>query len=212
MNFYLKLKSIPENPSYDLVSCPAPSDLFQRSKTVPPFGTRILPHIVEADIDPNSMDSQYERTPPPWEQNSIMFDTSLSCFKKDQTSETVFQKENQQLRAQYNSYFEAYTYGSKCEQKVAAAAFYPEDPDNPGIICLRDCSSVFNAELEGIPLALKKFLNLSKSTQNFVIYTDSFPAVESLRGKHFQNKNVKRFYNLLKKLPPQVQVVVARIP
>ena len=112
MNFYLKLKSIPENPCYDLVSSPPPSGLFQRSNTVTAFGTRILPHIVEADIDPTSIDSQYERTPPPWEQNNIMFDTSLSCFKKDHTSETVFQKAYQQLRERYNSYFEAYTDGS----------------------------------------------------------------------------------------------------
>ena len=65
MNFYLKLKSLPENPGYDLVSSPPPSDLFQRSKTVPLLGTRILPHIVEVDIDPTSIDSQYERTSSP---------------------------------------------------------------------------------------------------------------------------------------------------
>ena len=93
-------------------------------------------------FDPTSIDSQYERTPPPWEQNNIMFATSLSCFKKEQTSETVFRKEYQQLRERYNSYFEDYTDGSNCEQKVVAAAFYAEVPDEPGIR-LRDGSSVF---------------------------------------------------------------------
>ena len=138
---------MPENPCYDLVSSPPPCDLFQRSKTVPPFGTRVLPHIVEADIDPTSIDSEYERSPPPWEQHNIMFDTSLSCFKKDQTSGTVLRKEYQQQRERYNSYFEAYTDGSKCEQKVAAAACYPEDPDDPGTTRLRDGSSVFFKEM-----------------------------------------------------------------
>ena len=145
MNTYIKLKSIPENPCHDLVSNPPLSDLIQRSKSVPPFGTHILPHFAESDIDLTSIDSQYERTPPPWEHHNIIFDTSLSCFKKDQTSETVFRKEYQQLRERYNSYFEAYTDGSKCEQKVAAAAFYPEDPHDPGTMRLRDGSSVFNA-------------------------------------------------------------------
>ena len=83
-----------------------------------------------------------------------MFDTSLSCFKEDQTSETVFWKEYQQLRERYNSYFKAYTDGSKCEQKVAAATFYPKDPNNSVAVRLGDGSSVFNAELEGILLAL----------------------------------------------------------
>ena len=136
----------------------------------------------------------------------------VSCFKKDQTSETVFRKEYQQLRERYNSYFEAYTDGSKCEQKVAAAAFYHEDPDDPRTTRLRGGSSVFNAELEGLHLALKKFLTLYKSRKNFIVYTDSFYAVESLRGKSYRAKNIKRFYNLLKKLPPQVQVVMAWIP
>ena len=127
-------------------------------------------------------------------------------------SETVFRKEYQQLRERYNSHFEAYTDGSKCEQKVAAAAFYPEDPDDPGTTRLRDGSSVFNAELEDLHLTLKKFVTMYKSRKNFIVYTDSFSAVESLRGKSFRTKNVKRFYNLLKKLPPQVQVVIAWIP
>ena len=100
----------------------------------------------------------------------------------------------------------------KCEQKMAAAAFYPVDPDEPRTTRLRDGSSVFNAELEGLHLALKKFLTLYKSRKNFIVYTDSFSAVESLRGKSYRAKNVKRVYNLLKKLPPQVQVVMAWIP
>ena len=140
-----------------------------------------------------------------------MFDISLSCFKKEQTSETVLKKEFQQLRERYNSYFEAYTDGSKSEQKVAAAAFFTKDPDNPKTTRLRDGSSVFNAELEGILLALKKFLTLSQP-KNFIIYTDSLSAVEGLRNKTFKTKNVKRFYNLLKKISPQTQLVIAWVP
>ena len=142
------------------------------------------------------------------EHSNIMFDTSLSCFKKEQTSKTVLRKEFQQLRERYNSYFEAYTDGSKSEHKVEAAAFFTKDPDNPKITRLRDGSSVFNAELEGILLSLQNFLALSQP-KNFIIYTDSLSAVESLRCKTFKTKNVKRFYNLLKKIPPQTQMVIA---
>ena len=76
---------------------------------------------------------------------------------------------------------------------------------------MRDSSSVFNVELEGILVSLKKFFNLPQS-KNFIIYTDSLSAVESLRCKTFKTKNVKRFYNLLKKIPPQTQMVIAWIP
>ena len=104
----------------------------------------------------------------------------------------------------------SYTDGSKSEHKVAAAAFFTKDPDNPKITRLRDGSSVFNAELEGILLSLKKILTLPQ-LKNFIIYTDSLSAVESLRRKTFKTKNVKRFYNL-KKIPPQAQMVIAWIP
>ena len=74
-----------------------------------------------------------------------------------------------------------------------------------------DGSSVFNAELEGILLTIKKFLTLPQY-KRFIIYTDSLSAVESLRNKTFKTKNVKRFYNLLKKIPPQTQLVIAWVP
>ena len=60
-------------------------------------------------------------------------------------------------------------------------------------------------------LALKNFLTQPQS-KNFIIYTDSLSAVESLRKKTFKTKNVKRFYNLLKKIPPQTQLVIAWVP
>ncbi|GFS25576.1 hypothetical protein ElyMa_007030400, partial [Elysia marginata] len=60
----------------------------------------------------------------------ITFDLSLTAFKKEDTSETVFRQEFAQLREKYAAYKEAFTDGSKSE-KVAAASFYPKDPDEP---------------------------------------------------------------------------------
>ena len=108
--------------------------------------------------------------------------------------------------------FETHIDGSKYEQKVAAVTFYPEDSDNPGAIPLRDGSSVFNAELEGILLALNKFSTMTKTYKKFIIYTDSFSVVESLQGKTFRIKNSKCFYNILKTLPPQIKIIIAWIP
>ena len=65
MNYFLKLKSLPDNPCHNVINNPPPSELFEKTKTIPPFGTRTLPHIEEANIEPDLIDSQYERTPPP---------------------------------------------------------------------------------------------------------------------------------------------------
>ena len=59
MTYFLKLKSLPDNPCHNVINNPPPSELFERTKTTPPFGTRTLPHIEEANIEPNSIDSQY---------------------------------------------------------------------------------------------------------------------------------------------------------
>ena len=61
MTYFLKLKSLPDNPCHNVINNPPPSELFERTKTIAPFGTRTLPHIEEANIEPNSIDSQYER-------------------------------------------------------------------------------------------------------------------------------------------------------
>ena len=200
LNYFLKLKSLPENPCHHVINNPPPSELFERTKTIPPFGTRTLPHIEEANIEPNSIDSQYERTPPPWEHSNIMFDTSLSCFKKEQTSETVLRKEFQQLRERYNSYFEAYTDGSKSEHKVAAAAFFTKDLDNPKTTRLRDGSSVFNAELEGVLLALKKFLTLSQP-KNLLFIQTAYPQWKACGTRLLKLKMWNAFTTFLKRYP-----------
>ncbi|GFS17702.1 RNA-directed DNA polymerase from mobile element jockey [Elysia marginata] len=118
MNYYLKIKSLPNNPCYNTISNAPSSELFDRSNTVPPFGTRTLPDILNADIDPRKIDDRYEKMPAPWEEHNITFDLSLTSFKKQDTSETVFRQEFAQLREKYAAYKEALTDGSKSE-KVA---------------------------------------------------------------------------------------------
>ena len=65
------------------------------------------------------------------------------------------------MREKYSSHFEAFTDGSKCEYKAAAAAFYTQMPNDCGAVRLRDGSSVFSAEMEGLQLALQKFKGLT---------------------------------------------------
>ncbi|GFS08185.1 RNA-directed DNA polymerase from transposon X-element [Elysia marginata] len=208
MNYYLKIKSLPNNPCYNTISNAPPSEPFERSNTVPPFGTRTLPDILNADIDPR-IDDRYEKIPAPWEEHNITFDLSLTAFKKEDTSETVFRQEFAHLREKYAAYKEAFTDESKSE-KVAAASFYPKDPDEPDQTRLNDDSTVFNAELEGISLALKF---KRKRFLRSVIYTDSLSAaIQALQGKIFKNKNVSRIYNLLAKMTLRTKVVLVWIP
>ncbi|GFR91777.1 RNA-directed DNA polymerase from mobile element jockey [Elysia marginata] len=209
MNYYLKIKSLPNNLCYNTISNAPSRELFNRSNTVPPFGTRTLPYILNADIDPKRIDDRYEKIPAPWEEHNIAFDLSLTSFKKEDTSEMVFRQEFAQLREKYAANNEAFTDGSK-DEKVAAASFCPKDPDEPEQARLNDDSTVFNAKLEGISLALKYFKR--KRILRSVIYTDSLSAIQALQGKIFKNKNVAHIYNLLAKMAPRTKVVLVWIP
>ncbi|GFS20699.1 RNA-directed DNA polymerase from transposon X-element [Elysia marginata] len=120
----------------------------------------------------------------------------------------VFRQEFAQLREKYAAYNEAFTDGSKRE-KVTAASFYPKDPDKPEQTRLNGDSTVLNAELEGILLALKYFKR--KRILRSVINTDNLSAIR-VQGKIFKNKNVAHIYNLFAKRGPRTKVVLVWIP
>ena len=194
MNYFLKITSLPENPCFDAITKTAPSELFEKSKTDLPFETRILPHNLEAEILSTLIDNQCERTPPPWEQNNIMFDTSLSCFTKDRTSKTVFRKEYQQL-------CEHTVHTSKPTQMVQSVNRKWQQLHFT--LETLKISELFGYETAPLFLvytpSFNKFSTLTETNKKFIIYTGSFSAFESMRGKTAQSKNIKRFYNLLKK-------------
>ena len=100
----------------------------------------------------------------------------------------------------------------KAFKTVTAATCYPKDPENSGAILLRDGSSVFNAELEGILLALEKCSTFTNINKEVIIYTDRLPAVENpARKKNYRSKKYQAFLQPPKKLPPQIKIILARI-
>ncbi|GFO15010.1 RNA-directed DNA polymerase from mobile element jockey [Plakobranchus ocellatus] len=91
---------------------------------------------------------------------------------------------------------------SKLDEKVAAAAYFPEHPDCSKATRLRDGASVFSAELEEIALALTEIKKLTKYHKNFVIYSDSLSALQAIQSKNFKVIDIRRLYSLIRKFPP----------
>ncbi|GFO07264.1 neurogenic locus notch homolog protein 1-like [Plakobranchus ocellatus] len=107
--------------------------------------------------------------------HDIVFEAPLSDFSADSKSEPDFI---------------ANTYGSKLEEKVAAAAYFSEHPDRSKATRLRDGASVFSAELEGIALArirgnenvdklAKAALNRATCSGKFIYWSDLKPKVNA---------------------------------
>ncbi|GFO12732.1 RNA-directed DNA polymerase from mobile element jockey [Plakobranchus ocellatus] len=84
-------------------------------------------------------------------------DVSLAKQKKEDNSEMAYRKEFFRIREKFSNHYAVFTDGSKLEEKVAAAAYFPEHPDRSKATRLTDRASVFSAELEGIALALTEF-------------------------------------------------------
>ncbi|GFN80517.1 RNA-directed DNA polymerase from mobile element jockey [Plakobranchus ocellatus] len=169
-------------------------------------------YIKNAKINQNTIDNLHVQCPPPWEQHKINVDISLIEQKKENTSEIVRRKEFFRIKEKFSNHCAVFTDGSKLEEKVAAAAYFPKHPDRSKATRLRDGASVFSTELEGIALALTEIKKISKYHKNFVIYSDSLSALQAIQSKNFKVIDIRRLYNLIRKFPPYVHISFVCIP
>ncbi|GFO00703.1 ribonuclease h [Plakobranchus ocellatus] len=84
--------------------------------------------------------------------------------------------------------YAVYTDGSKLEEKVVAAAYFPERPGCSKAIRLQEGSIVFSAELKGIALALTEKKTTIKCHKNVVTYIDSLSALQPIQSKKLGEK------------------------
>ncbi|GFO15145.1 Gag-Pol polyprotein [Plakobranchus ocellatus] len=103
-----------------------------------------------AKINLNTIDNLHVQCPPPWEEHTVNIDISPTKQKKEDTSEVAYQKGIFRIKEKFSNHYADFTDGSKLEEKVAAAAYFPERPDCSKATRLREGASVFSADLEGI--------------------------------------------------------------
>ncbi|GFO26432.1 Pol-like protein [Plakobranchus ocellatus] len=211
-NYVLKLKSLPRNPCHDVVFETPLSDSSTVTKSEPNLVANTFEHFKNANISLNIIVKLHVQCTPPWEEHNINVDISLTKQNKENTSEVAYQKEFFRIKEKFSNHYAVFTDGSKLEEKVAAAAYFPEHPDRSKATRLRDGTSVFSAELEGIALALTEIRKLSKYHKNVVIYSDSLSALRAIQSKNFKVIEIRRLYNLIRKFPPYVHISFVWIP
>ena len=181
MNYYLKLRSLPRNPAYDNVFRAPPSEIFETSKTTPPFGIRVLPHILKAKINQEDIEANNLPDPPPWKELKSKFDFSLTKFPKEQTNPLIYKQEYLNLTEKYSDSIHLFTDGSKEDERVSAAVHCPRHPGFSASARLKDNTSVCGAELHAILLALNAIKNIPQR-ESFVIWSDSLSALQTING------------------------------
>ncbi|GFO18975.1 ribonuclease hi [Plakobranchus ocellatus] len=186
-NYVLKLKSLPRNLCHDVVFETPLSDFSAVTKSEPNLVANTFEHFKNANISLNIIDNLHVQWPPPWEEHNITVDISLTKQNIENTSEVAYQKEFFRIKEKFSNHYAIFTDGSKLEEKVAAAAYFPEHPDRSKATRLRDGASVFSAELEGIALT-------------------GYPK------QKFLSNGFRRLYNLIQKFPPYVHISFVWIP
>ncbi|GFO05820.1 nucleic-acid-binding protein from mobile element jockey [Plakobranchus ocellatus] len=82
-HYLLKLNSLSQNPCHDIIFDAPEPNLFANT----------FQHVKNATVNLNTIDIQYVRCFPPWDEHQVDFDISLTKTKKEHTSDVAYQKE-----------------------------------------------------------------------------------------------------------------------
>ena len=179
MQYALKLKSNPSNPTYE----PQYKTLFENKPNMTPsFGIRISSEFENMNLDLDTIADFKISDVPPWtfSQPRVLF--SLHNDKKFQTDPIVFRTKFQELLSDFPKYETIFTDGSKAVDTAGSACVTPSDTYK----CrLPDNASIFSAEIKAIDLALDH-IEQSRSS-DFIIFSDSFSVLQSLHNRHIEN-------------------------
>ena len=92
MNYYLKLKANPSNPTYKCVFGPQLVQAFEKKPNeIRPFGIRMNEYFQASDIDVDLVcDDPLETNVPSWKLSKPVINLSMTSLKKDTTPESAY--------------------------------------------------------------------------------------------------------------------------
>ena len=208
LQYYLKLKSNPDNPTHQVVFEPLYKDEFiEKEKVIPPFSLRCEADINCIDIDLEDVANFKISEVPLWASKSPTYNYFLASDKKATTDPMIFKNKFLEVKEQYYTHQEIYTDGSKDGEKVASAAILDGElyqfrlPNN---------SSIFTAELKAIDLALNHIEQ--DAYWRYIIYTDSLSAMQALEGETTDNPIVVSLLEKLSRLCQRADIVFCWLP
>ena len=208
LQYYLRLKSNHNNPTYKVVFEPLYKDEFLiREKVVPPFSLRCEADINCLDCDLEDVANYKISEVPLWTSKSPTYLYNLASDKKAITDPIVFKTKFLEVKEQYYTHEDIYTDGSKDGEKVASAAILDGElyqfrlPNN---------SSIFSAELKAIDLALNHIEQ--DAYWRYIIFTDSLSAMPALEDETTDNPLIVNLLEKLSRLCGRADIVFCWLP
>ena len=208
LQYYLRLKSNHDNPTYKVVFEPLYKDEFlKREKVLPPFSLCCEANINCLDYDSGDVANYKISEVPLWTSKSPTYLYNLASDKKAITDPIVFKTKFLEVKEQYYTPEDIYTDGSKDSEKVASAAILDGElyqfrlPNN---------SSIFSAELKAIDLALN---HIEQDVYwRYIIFNDSLSAMQALEGEKTDNPLIVNLLEKLSRLCKRADIVFCWLP
>ena len=105
LQYAIKLKSLPQNPTYEVTFNPQYVDLFEnKPKAIPPFGIRIQRLSAQLDADINCIAETKLSDVPPWEFQKPKMNYDMHSGKKRDTDPFDYQVSFHDIQAKYHDH------------------------------------------------------------------------------------------------------------
>ena len=208
LQYYLKLKSKPDNPTHKVAFEPLYKDEFiEKEKLIPPFSLRCEADMNCLQVDLEDVAPCKISDVPLWTSKCPTYNYYLASEKKATTDPIIFKNKFLEVKEKYYTHEEIFTDGSKDGEKVASAAVLDGElyqfrlPNN---------SSIFSAELKAIDLALNHIEQ--DAYWRYIIYTDSLSVMQALEGEKTDNPLIVSLLEKLSRLCERADIVFCWLP
>ena len=181
----MKILAQPDHPNYEeFLPNSQTCTLFQNRPTITrPVSVRFNEIMKAQKLEMLDLLPVRQYEVPPWKLIPPVIRLDCSVYKKDETSPLIFHTILKSIKDEYKNKIEIFTDGSKTKDGVGSA-FHTQGQEYHWT--LAQCTSIYTAELYAIWQALL-YISFSRShMQTYLICTDSFSSIQSIRN-NFNN-------------------------
>ena len=208
LQYYLKLKSNPDNRTHTEVFKPLFIEKFiEKEKVIPPFNLRCEANMNFIDVELEDVSNHKIPEVPLWIRKSSTYNCYLTSDKKATTDSMFFKNKLLEVKEQYYTHGEIYTDGSKDGDKTASAATFDGESYQ---FRLSNNSSIFSAELKAIDRALNHIQQ--DAYWRYIIFTVSLSAMQALEVEKTDNHLIVNLLEMLSKLCERADIIFYWLP
>ncbi|GBM49865.1 hypothetical protein AVEN_44247-1 [Araneus ventricosus] len=180
LHFYYKILSLPEHPFFKYKQSQFILRLQKaRPCVIPSFFTRASEFLNNLDLENLQVVPLLKYHLTPWNSHGLKFLNPFKTFDKANTAPIVYQQLFADHRDLYHNFIPVFTDGSRSSSSTSFACVFINSTLS---FQLHSSCSIFTAEITAILHALYQISN--SPPDNYIIYSDSFSALESMTSLH----------------------------